>query len=1040
MKMNSKITMAKSLSKPLTLPLALSLGGLILASCQPVATPLSGHQKAQVIEVGVQPSANPLGLHSAPELLAHGGIISTPEGKRLQISLASLQQDFRTQALDCGKISSLSISIDGIGMTTIISSAFPTIVGSCNFTSSPIPAIPVGKARIITVKASDSLGNELANIKSAADIVDGVTTSFEISYKTHVTARILEELIDSFKIAGDFGILSENPMPTPSPTARPPGSNNSPLGQIYAANLSLTALQAWVDSLTGASGTFPNYTYTRHPMFLKPHVLAGAIFNNGGQIPANPPAGYLLNPATLVVNFSNTYTGSPLVVKYRDPLAGPQTVAAPTSSQTVTFTNVIPGTWKLDYTNSQSGSQNVTLTEGQSMNLDIDVGAPVAPSSNWNRLNGGPEAGKVIKLVKDSSGQAYAATPGGVYYLSGATWVEANQGLPAGFKLTAIASNPSLPGERYVFVAAANNHVYSRDFATAGTTWQDMGEAIPVSATNFITMLYVEPTSNSVVQAGSNEGQLVRTSNALFASPIWGGISFNPIGVPIKGMTKSSGNYYLATHDGLYRGNAPNPTGWTRFASGLGSDTNLDTVFVNASGSTVMVGSDTGSFYTASTGAMNFSANNNGLSGAGIRDILQDGDLNHTIYLATGSALKKASDSDDDGVPDLAGFGPAGNISGSPYPPDAPMSPFLTSLLLTTGTSIMTGSEGAGVTTYDTSDNTWTNANAGLKAGQIRGILSAPYSGGFFVGIDGGGVARSLDSGDSFTSMLKVSENGKERSVTSLAAQPGLSIGNFDLFMATRGTGVWVLNGLSFSSSPESVWSKVGTLPDLNVNALYLINNTKLLAATPTGVYYTTCPAGSSCAAASSWTQYSGLNAPTAAYSLAKMPGGTTLYVGGTQAVHVTSNGTTWTKPTVGTNAAQKVISLATLPNPGSAPDNDVVYAGLTRSGMLPNFYRSIDAGLTWLALGNPADDVDVNSLLVDASDVNKIYAGTSSGVYISTNGGSSWAPLTTGGTENLANIEILTMAIFNNKLYVGTRDRSVYSIDLGTSGCSPAC
>lgn len=1019
---------------------ALSLSMLVLAACQP----------QKLLTTGGLPSMAPASQTLAPgpasnhplNLAARGRTVLTPLGPRLEISLAGLFDDYHTQALDCGAIATLSISITGIGIANpVTATATPASTGSCSFVSAGIPVIPAGKARIVTVTAYNAASNALATLKAPVDVVDGQTRNFDLSNRTLVTARILEELIDSFTTLGDsdtpFRLLNSTPTPTPTPTATPLGNQ---LGRVYAANLDLVTLQSWVDGLIGVSGTFPNYTYTRHPLLLKPSVLARAIYDNNGQIPANPPAGYLISPATLVLNFTNTYTASPLTVKLGDPTSTTQSISTPTSSQTVTISNVLPGSWNYSYSNNITGGESINFGEGQTVSLNLDVGAPAAPSSNWSRLNGGPEAGNVLKLVKDGTGQIYAATPGGVYYNSGGVWVESSQGLPAGFKLTAIAANPALADERYVFVASTNNHVYLRDFNNAGGTWQDIGEAIPVTTNNFISMLYVEPSSNAVVHAGSNQGELVRCSNALSGGPIWGGISFTQINVPIKSMVRSGDKYYLASHNGLYRGNAPNPTGWSAFNTGLGGDLNLDSVFVNAGDSTVMVGSDTGSFYTAATGSMTWTANNTGLSGAGIRDILQDTDANHTIYLATSSALKKADDSNNDGIPDLAGFSPAGNVAGSPYPPDAPINPYLTSLISDGGSALIVGSEGGGVNSYTLGGNAWASFSASLKAGQVRGILSAPNGGGMYVGIDGGGVARSTDSGDSFVQMLKAAENGKERSVTALAAEPGQAGGTFDLFMATRGAGIWVINGLFSGSSPESVWTKVGNLPDANVNAMYLINNVKLLAATASGVFYSTCPVGGSCSGGSSWTPYTGTNAPTAAYSLAYMPGGPQLYVGGTQAVHITSNGITWTKPTVGAIGTQKVLSLATLPAPGAAPDNSVIYAGLSRAGMLSNFYRSVDGGVNWAALGNPADDVDVNALVVDAGDVNKIYAGTSSGVYVSSNGGATWSPLNNGGSDHLANIEVLSLAIFNNKLYVGTRDRSVYAIDVTSGGCSPGC
>ncbi len=89
------------------------------------------------------------------------------------------------------------------------------------------------------------------------------------------------------------------------------------------------------------------------------------------------------------------------------------------------------------------------------------------------------------------------------------------------------------------------------------------------------------------------------------------------------------------------------------------------------------------------------------------------------------------------------------------------------------------------------------------------------------------------------------------------------------------------------------------------------------------------------------------------------------------------------------------------------------VYAGATRGGSEPVFYKSADGGLTWTGsdTGMPANfsvyngfsydtiQASVKSLTVDPSNPNVLYAGFSSGAGIlkSTNSGGSWFAVTNG-------------------------------------------
>jgi hypothetical protein len=138
----------------------------------------------------------------------------------------------------------------------------------------------------------------------------------------------------------------------------------------------------------------------------------------------------------------------------------------------------------------------------------------------------------------------------------------------------------------------------------------------------------------------------------------------------------------------------------------------------------------------------------------------------------------------------------------------------------------------------------------------------------------------------------------------------------------------------------------------------------------------------------------------------------TTLYAGGFGVFTTQSTGTMWTP--VGPPTLPLVNTLAMDP---TAPTT--VYVGGATQGV----YRQTASAGSFI--NNGLDDATVQSMVVDPTNVNRVYAALGrSGVYVSTNAGVSWGPINTGLTNaGGAQIDIEELAIDSaGTLYAGSQ------------------
>jgi photosystem II stability/assembly factor-like uncharacterized protein len=119
---------------------------------------------------------------------------------------------------------------------------------------------------------------------------------------------------------------------------------------------------------------------------------------------------------------------------------------------------------------------------------------------------------------------------------------------------------------------------------------------------------------------------------------------------------------------------------------------------------------------------------------------------------------------------------------------------------------------------------------------------------------------------------------------------------------------------------------------------------------------------------------------------------GGTLYAGteGQGVFKTTDAGRTWGQINEGLTNIEgtSVLGLAVDPT-----DPERLYAGLPGRGV----FKSMDAGSTWIVSNSGITDLDIESLAIDPTDHDVVYAGAGRKVYKSTDGGDTWAEHASG-------------------------------------------
>ena len=119
--------------------------------------------------------------------------------------------------------------------------------------------------------------------------------------------------------------------------------------------------------------------------------------------------------------------------------------------------------------------------------------------------------------------------------------------------------------------------------------------------------------------------------------------------------------------------------------------------------------------------------------------------------------------------------------------------------------------------------------------------------------------------------------------------------------------------------------------------------------------------------------------------------------------------------------------------------NRDVAYATYSTFGG-KHVWRSLDGGASWQAIDGAGagalPDIPVHCIAVDPANTQRLYIGTDLGVFVSIDGGASWAVENTG----FANVPVeslsLNVAGYSTQLFAFTHGRGVWRVTLG-GACS---
>lgn len=898
---------------------------------------------------------------------------------------------FSTQSFDCTATAQRHIHfyqamVDGPGLKSPIYSSGADAQNmianpsGCNPPTSVVLAnVPVGKARVITIKAfgPDIQGRPLitgTEIRGVVDLTPATPVTKQISYGSSLSGLIISELLKQ---------------------AEP----NQLKGAWTAAQINTPALETFEDTFTGRTGSFPSFTFTNHPYQAQIKPIVNDLMANGGQVnllnPANPA--YIQPLATAVINVVGYTPNNNLVIYMRDPKSAK--VATPGSTvfpHVINIPNVVPGNWVVEARNSTTGTLT-TIADVPYNTAGTLISLSTFGTATWTEKNSGLQGGVINAVMRAPSAPAtiYAATDGGGVFKStndGANWSQANgTGANKLFHMHVLSLAVDNAVANTAYAGTLGGGIYKT--TDGGANWTQISDLTVLGRKVYSILL-----DGQDIYAGSDDGilEFKNANNTWSKVNLVSTAGFSLAAQTVSSVIKSIDTdgagpivpYYWASvpngsNSGIYRAAAPG-SGWERQVTGLTSTSVRSLRFLpGVSTGRIFAGTDDGKIFLSDLDAVNWlDRTNPSLNSSRINAI---GNIFTKILLGTGGIAVQ-------GFGDTASTGPG---------------PFTWSEFLAGGGALghkhvlsmddapsqrlLVGTQGGGVWKTDTASPTapsnWLSANTGLNSLIIRSLLK--FNSAMIATTEGSGVFASTNNGGTWSALNSGFTTQQEKNAQPLAVDAANNA-----FTGTLGGGVFKLSGSTWNAFNASV---AGV--NMNTKSVYSLaydaQNDRLFAGaigTGNGVYVT--PPGTA-----NWSPTTtALSVDVQA--LHRQPGATgKLLVGSNNGVVYVSpnNGSTWSAAIDLNGAAGGNVTAFG----SSSIDLNILYASILDTDTITNggVYRSVDGGTTWNNITSNLPTKMIKTLTVSYNDPNVVYAGlVGKGIYKTLDGGATWQAFTTGG------------------------------------------
>ncbi len=147
------------------------------------------------------------------------------------------------------------------------------------------------------------------------------------------------------------------------------------------------------------------------------------------------------------------------------------------------------------------------------------------------------------------------------------------------------------------------------------------------------------------------------------------------------------------------------------------------------------------------------------------------------------------------------------------------------------------------------------------------------------------------------------------------------------------------------------------------------------------------------------------------------------------------------------TNPLSSTLERVTRPRAGNVSwlaydpnDRNIGYATYSTFGGA-HIWKTTNGGESWTSIDGTGatgiPDIPVHCLVVDTSNTARLYVGTDLGVFVSTDGGATWAVENTGFANVVTETLVLNTTGGVTTLYAFTHGRGAYKVTANMSGCN---